>query len=201
MNTGFFDWIWHIKGSLALTPQQSNDEVFARLTPLFGQEGTSHERQDDRLTFSKKDPAAQDKMSIFDSGVLQIENDATGPVLRYRLVSRALLLCFLAPLVFLAFAQLTIAVGKLEKPATDAAAKKAEKKDVQLPQSPIDKFLGSPAPEKPKKKKDGEEDDKKKPSPTAAYVFAGLFAALYLVGRILESRLVRTLFKKSLAGQ
>jgi hypothetical protein len=199
----FIDWIWHIRGSLALGPQQSSD-AFARLAPLFGQAGTSHDRTHDTLTFRKKDPAAQDKMSIFDGGVLQIEKGVAGPVLRYHLTSRALLFCFLAPLLFLGFAQLTMALGKLDKPSTEAAGKSgkasdAAKKHAALPQNPIDKFLGSPAPEKPKE--DGAakaEAEKKKHSPTAAYVFAGIFAALYLVGRILEAWLVKALFKKKL---
>ena len=201
MTLRLIDWIWHIRGSLALAPQQTSD-AFARLAPLFGQAGTSHDRTQDTLTFRKKDPAAQDKMSIFNAGVLQIENGPAGPVLRYHLTSRTLLFCFLAPLLFLAFAQITIAIGKLEKASTEAAgksetAKKAEKQDVAPPQNAIDKALGSPAPEKPKK--DGASKDKK-PSPTSAYVFAGMFAALYIIGRILEDRLVKRLFKKSLLG-
>lgn len=202
MNSRFIDWIWHIRGSLALGPEQSSDEAFGRLDPLFRQTGTSHDRMNDTLTFRKKDQAAQDKMSIFDGGVLQIEKGVAGPVLHYHLTSRALLFCFLAPLLFLGFAQATIAIGKLEKPATEAAGKKKpEKKDAELPQNPIDKALGAPAPEKPRKDGAGKsEEDDKKPSPTSAYVFAAIFAALYVVGRILEDRLVKVLFKKSLLG-
>ncbi|CAN5165979.1 hypothetical protein BH10PSE12_BH10PSE12_24960 [soil metagenome] len=203
MNLRFIDWIWHVRGSLALAPGQSGDEAFDRLDPLFRQTGTSHERTHDTLTFRKKDQAAQDKMSVFDSGVLQIEKGVVGPVLRYKLSSRILLFCFLAPLLFLGFAQLTVAVGKLEKPSTEAAdkAKKSSKKDAELPQNPIDKALGAPAPEKPKKdSKDKDKDKDKKPSPTPAYVFAAIFATLYLLGRILEDRLVKTLFKKKLLG-
>lgn len=202
MNARFIDWIWHIRGSLALAPGQSTDEVFGRLDPLFRQTGTSHDRTQDRLTFSKRDQAAQDKMSVFDGGVLQIEKGVAGPVLRYHLTSRALLFCFLAPLLFLGFAQLTIALGKLDKPSTEASGKSGKasdeaKKHAALPQNPIDKFLGSPAPEKPKK--DGaDKPEKKKHSPTAAYVFAGIFAVLYLVGRILEDWLIKRLFRKRL---
>lgn len=198
MNPRFINWIWHIRGSLALTPQQSSDEAFGRLDPLFRQAGTSHERANDALTFRKRDQAAQDKMSIFDSGVLWIEKGAAGPVLHYHLTSRALLLCFLAPLLFLGFAQLTSALGKLEGHSTEAAEKKPDKEDAALPQHPIDKALGAPAPEKPKK--EDAEDDDKKPSPTSAYVFAALFAVLYGIGRILEDRLVKALFKRSLLG-
>lgn len=210
MNLRFIDWIWHIRGSLALSPEQSNDDAFDRLAPLFRQTGTSHERTHDTLIFRKKDQAAQDKMSVFDGGVLQIEKVVAGSVLRYHLTSRALLFCFLAPLLFMGIAQFTIVMIKFQKPSTEAAstsgkasdgAKKSEKKDVALPQNPIDKALGAPAPEKPKK--EGADEPKgrgKKPSPTPAYVFAAIFAALYVVGRILEDGLVKALLKKSLLG-
>ncbi|MEA3390506.1 hypothetical protein [Sphingobium sp. CCH11-B1] len=199
MTARFLEWIWHIKGSLALTPDQSADEALAKLGPLFNQSGTSYERRGDTLTFSKKDQAAQDKMSIFDGGVLRIEREPDGPVLRYHLTSRALLFCFLAPLLFLSFAGLTIAAGKFTSPPAEATSKKDDKKDKALPQHWIDKALGAPAPEKPKKD-DKKKSDDKNPKPTPAYVFAGLFAALYVVGRILEDRLVRSLFRKRLLG-
>lgn len=201
MNLRFIEWIWHVRGSLALAPGQSNEQAFDRLEPLFGQSGTSHQRTHDTLTFEKRDQAAQDKMSVFDGGVLRIASDATGPVLRYHLISRALLFCFLAPLLFIALGQLTIELGKFEKPPAEAkAGSKDAKKDVVVPLNPVDKFLGAPAPEKPKK------DDKdgggrhKKATPTAAYVFAGIFAVLYVGGRILEDWLVRRLFRRSLLG-
>lgn len=202
MNLRFIDWIWHIKGSVPLSPGQSNDEIFDRLAPLFRETGTSHELQSDTLVFRKKDQAAQDKMSVFDHGILQIEKGVTGSVLRYHMTSRALLFCFLAPLLFLAFGQLTIAVGTLEGPPKDEASKKkADAKDEPPPLHWIDKALGAPAPEKPKTKPGGQDeggDDK--PSPTPAYVFAGIFATLYVVGRVLEDRLVRSLLRKKLHG-
>ena len=194
----FLKSIWHIRGSLELAPGQSRSEAFKRLTPLFQKAGTRHDRVGDTLTFSKKNPAAQDKMSIFDRGVLQIEEGVRGSVLHYRLTSRALLFCFLAPLLFLGFAQLTITAGKLRTPSTEETSKEAKKKDVVLPQNPIDKALGAPAPEKPKK--DGKDKEDDKPSPTPAYVFAAIFAALYGIGRILEARLARSLFKTKLLG-
>jgi len=139
---------------------------------------------------------------------LHIERGAAGPVLRYHLTSRALLFCFLAPLLFLFFAQLTIALGKLEKPATEQAEKakkdaEAEKdpaeKYAKVPMHPIDKFLGAPEPEKSKKDAKDKEDDKKH-SPTAAYVLAAMFAVLYLVGRVLEDRLIKARFRRRLLG-
>ena len=92
MNLRFIDWIWHVRGSLTLAPEQSSDDAFNRLDSLFRQTGTSHERTNDTLIFRKKDQAAQDKMSVFDGGVLQIEKGVAGSVLRYHLISRALLL-------------------------------------------------------------------------------------------------------------
>ena len=62
-----------------------------------------------------------------------------------------------------------------------------------------DKALGAPAPEKPKKD-DKSKEDKGKPKPTASFVFAGIFAFLYVVGRVLEDRLIKSLFRKKLAG-
>lgn len=211
MNARFIDWIWHVRGSLALAPGQSNDEAFDRLDALFRERGTSHQRTSDTLTFRKSNQAPQDRMAIFDDGVLRIENGAGGPVLRYHLVSRALLYCFLAPLLFLGIAQLTIGIGVLDKPTAEEAAaekKKAEEEDkrhAEQPLNPIDAFLGAPAPEKPKKddkeKKDKKDEDKDSgPSPTPAYVFAAIFATLYVVGRILEPWLIRSAFRKRLSG-
>lgn len=200
MNARFIDWIWHVRGSLTLAPEQSNDDAFDRLRPLFRETGTSHELASDTLTFRKKDQAAQDKMSVFDGGVLQIEKGTAGSVLHYCLTSRALLFCFLAPLLFLGFAQLTVAIGKFEKAPTEAEDKAGkDKKKAEVPMNPIDKALGAPAPEKPKK--DGADKAKerdKKHSPTSAYVFAAIFAALYVIGRILEDRRLKALFRKSL---
>ncbi len=202
MNLRFVEWIWHIKGNLPLAPGQSAEDAFDRLDPLFRERGTTSERVGTTLTFTKKDQGAQDKMSIFDGGILRIEQGGAGPVLRYYLASRALLFCFLAPLLFVGFGQLTVAIGNLETPAKEEAAAKADKdEDAVKPQNPIDKFLGAPAPEKPKKDPaDKAKKDDKKHSPTAAYVFAAIFAALYMIGRILEDRLIRSVFRKALHG-
>lgn len=187
------DWIWQLRGTLPLPPGQSSGAAIDRLEPLFHVSGTSYDRGDDVLTFVKKDQAAQDKMSIFDGGVLRVETSASGLVLRYRVTSKALLFCFLAPFLFIAFGQLTVALGKLEQPAAKTKKDEAKKERV-LPQHWIDQALGAPAPEKPKDKKKADEG----PSPMPAYVFAGLFAALYIVGRWLEHWLVRRLFRRRL---
>ncbi|WP_443969543.1 hypothetical protein [Sphingobium sp. CR28] len=205
MNARFLDWIWHIKGSLPIAPGQSSDEVFDRLSPLFQEINTTHDRTGDTLTFNKWDQAAQDKMSVFDGGTLTIESGVGAGVLRYHMTSKALLYCFLAPLLFLAIAAATIGIGKLEKSPDEAGkAKKEEKKEMEVRMNPIDKFLGAPAPEKKddkaKKAKEKEEEKEKGPDPTPAYAFAGIFAAVYLVGRILEDRLIRSLFRKTLTA-
>ncbi len=206
-------WIWQIRGEVPLPAGQSAEEAFARLDPLFAHAGTTHARMGETLRVTKKDQLAQDPLSIVDSGTLRIEAAGEGAVLRYHLVSRALLYCFLAPLLFLAVGQLTVFLGTLEKPKAEEKGKKDDAKkdkngDIQL--NPVDKFLGAPAPEKPKdekkdaakgagdKKKDGDEE-KKGFSPTPAYVFASIFAALWLLGRVLEPWLIKRLFKRSLA--
>ena len=197
MNLRFINWIWHVRGSLALPPGQSGDEAFGRLDSLFREEGTVHQRTGGTLNFSKKNQAAQDRMSIFDRGILRIENSVAGSSLHYCLTSRALLFCFLAPFLFLAIAQLTIFVDKLDKPKLEPAKKSAI---VQM--NPIDKALGAPEPD-PEPTSDAErllKAEEKKPSPTAAYVFAGIFTLLYVVGRFLEDRLIKALFRKSLMG-
>ncbi len=217
MNLRFIDWIWHIRGTVPLAPGQSSDDAFARLDPLFRERDTHLDRSHDTLTFRKSNQAPQDKMSVFDGGVLRIKQTATGPALYYELASKILLFCFLAPLLFLAFAGMNLGIGVIDAP-TAAEKAEAERKDEEKekrnaarPQNPIDAFLGAPAPEKPKteaekkkeeaeKKAKGEEEEDEGPSPTPGYVFAGLFAALYIGGRVLEAWLIQSVFRKRLRG-
>ena len=203
-----FDWIWKVEGAIALPPGVDADTAFERLEPMLHEPGTTLERGGEGLHYSKKDPVAQDKLAVFEKGELLVEETESGGVLRWRLTSRALLACFLAPLLFLGFAQLNISVGKYEKAKAEAAEKadaakkkKDEKKDEEVKTlHPIDKFLGAPEPEKPKKDKKKEKDENDKFSPTAAYVFAGIFATLWLVGRLLEAWLVKRRFRRLLWG-
>ncbi|WP_421846882.1 hypothetical protein [Novosphingobium sp.] len=198
-------WIWHIRGEVPLPAGQTPDEALAKLDPLFAHARTTHARMGDVVMVTKRDQLAQDPLSIVDSGTLRVDPAEQGAVLRYHLVSRALLYCFLAPLLFLAVGQLTVFLGTLEKPKAEEKAKKddAKKKD-EVTLNPVDKFLGAPAPEKPKDDKKDAKDKKKDGkdgfSPTPAYVFAGIFAALWLIGRLLEPWLIRRLFTRSLAG-
>jgi hypothetical protein len=190
VNLRFIDWIWHIRDSLALAPGQSSEDAFDRLDPLFRQTGTSYQRTNDTLIFSKKNQAAQDNMSVFDGGSLRIDKSVGGSVLRYHLTSRALLFCFLASPLFLVIAQVTVVISNLEKPAPHE-----EKKHADMPMNSIDKALGAPEPDKSKK---DDTDDDKKLTPEAAYIFSGIFATLYVVGRILEDKQIKARFKRSL---
>ncbi|WP_017670340.1 hypothetical protein [Blastomonas sp. AAP53] len=208
-NMRMIDWIWTVRGSVPLAPGQSAAEAFDRLEPFFLAPGTSFDRAGDTLTFTKKDQLAQDRMSIYDEGILQVEQNEGGALLRYRMVSKALLFCFLAPLLFVAFGQLIVGIGLLEGPPTAAEKKLQEEKKKEEEKKvrtlhPIDQFLGAPAPEKPKKDEKSKEKDKEKEqgnkqSPTSAYVFAVLFAILYGVGRVLEDRLINIRFRRSLS--
>ncbi|MCT2400792.1 hypothetical protein NZK81_14655 [Novosphingobium sp. HK4-1] len=147
MNLPFIDRIWSVRGSLTLDPFQSPAEAFGKLDGLFRAEGTSHKVEGDTLTFSKKDPLAQDKMATFNGGMLRVVEGGEGPELVYDLRSSALLFCFVLPFFFLGIAWLI------------------------------------------------------KDSRTPAYVFAGLFTVLYVVGRILEPRLIKSVFRKRLSGE
>lgn len=206
-----FDWIWRVRGEIELPEGQSADTALDRLTPLFNETGTSHERGAATVYFTKKDPAAQDRLAIYNAGLLQVDDAPGRRLLRYELTSHALLACFLAPLLFIAFGQLAITAETYQRAQAEAAekAEKAKKKDKkadknkdearEFPRNPIDVALGAPAP-KTKKEIKAEKEKKKKepPSATPAWVFAGIFALLYLIGRILESRLVNRLFARTL---
>lgn len=194
-------YLWQVHGAVPLPAGQTDDDAFARLGPLFDTMGTTFRRVGNQLVYRKKDPVAQDRMAVFETGVLTIdrsgERPGDGAVLRYHLASRALLFCLFLPLLFLGFAQLTIWTEK-PKPPEAKAAKKDEAKKPPMQLHWIDKALGAPEPKKPDKDEEGGKR-RKKPSPTAAYVFAGMFVVLYLVGRFLEPWLVRRLFERRLA--
>lgn len=195
-------FLWQVQGAVAVPAGQSDDEAFARLGPLLDTRGTSHRRIDNTLFYRKTDPLAQDRMAVFETGALVIDRSGDrsgdGAVLRYHLASRALLFCLFLPFLFLGFAGLTVWTQK-PKPPEAKSAKKDEAKKPPMQLHWIDKALGAPEPKKPDSDEDGGKR-RKKPSPTAAYVFAGLFAVLYLVGRMLEPWLVRRLFERRLTG-
>lgn len=194
-----------MRSSLALDESLSPDEAFARLDPLLQTAGTQYEVAGDTLTYSKENPAAQDKLATFTSGTLTISQQGTGSRLSYDLGSTALLLCFLAPLLFLAFAQLAVTLSAMDGPLTEDARgvdKKNKDEDKEIRLNWIDQMLGAPEPEQPDEKKDKEKEKEKeeKHSPTPAYVLAGIFAVLYVVGRILEPWLIKRTFRSALTG-
>ncbi len=204
----YIDRIWRAEGEVPLDEPLTPAEAFARLDPLFRAPGTTYAVEGDTLTYAKHNPAAQDKLATFTHGTLRLAQAPDGASrLMFNVTSKALLLCFLAPLLFLAFAQLMVTVNGWEKAAAEAAqaaGKDAEKdKDEARPVPelhPVDRFLGAPAPEDPaKKKKDKDKKDKEKFDPTPAYVLAGLFFVVYLVGRMLEPWLLKRTLRAALA--
>tara|TARA_R110000824_G_scaffold11746_15_gene51581 strand:+ start:12644 stop:13327 length:684 start_codon:yes stop_codon:yes gene_type:complete len=204
----FIDRIWRVKGSLPLETPMSPSNAFDKLDPLFQTNGTSYEIEGDTLTFNKHNPAAQDKLATFTRGTLTVVEREGRTVLAYNVTSPALLACFLAPLLFLALGQVNVAIGEYEKSKAEAAEKSGkdadkskktddEDKDVKLHW--FDAALGAPAPEKPDEK-DKDKDKYKKYSPKTAYILAAIFAALYVVGRILEPWLIKSIFRKKLSA-
>lgn len=202
----YIDLIWRVRGEVPIDPAMAPDEAFARLDPLLRTPGTTLVADGSSLTYAKHNPAAQDKLATFTRGRLWIERAGAGAVLRFNLSSHALLLCFLAPLLFLGFAQLAVTVNGWESAAAKAeeAAQTDKKKDKDKPKpvrklNPIDEFLGAPAPEDPNKKKKDKKEDEGRHSPEPGYFLAGLFSALYLLGRWLEPWLVRRRLRAALA--
>lgn len=208
MNLPYIDRIWRTRGEIPLGQPLSADTVFERLDPLFQTPGTEVAREGETLSYRKRNPAAQDKLATFTRGNLRVDAGDNGEaVLRFDLFSTALLLCFLAPLLFIGFGQLAELANSWEKAAVEASPEKDKEKDKDKPKPvpklhPIDAMLGAPAPEDPNKKKDKDKDkdkDEGPHSPTPAYVLAGLFLAIYLVGRVLEPWLVKRTFLKAIA--
>ncbi len=204
---GFFipyvDHIWRVRGAVPIDPAMTPEAAFARLDPLLRTPGTRLTVEGEALTYAKLNPAAQDKFATFTRGRLWIERAGAGAVLRFDLFSPALLACFLAPLLFLGFAQAAVTINAWEK-ASEAAEKAKgkpadEKKQTKpVPKlNPVDEFLGAPAPEDPAKKK--KEEDEGRHAPEPGYFLAGLFFALYLLGRWLEPWLARRRLRAALA--
>ncbi len=136
------DWIWHVRGTLALPSRPTS---FAALEPVFEERGTTLEHGPDTLVFHKDNPDSQDRLASFEKGRLEIVAAEDGAILRYDLTSHPLLWCFIAPAPFAALAYAA------------------------------------------------------QPMRIPGYVFAGIFAALYLAGRVIEQRNAHRLFREHLA--
>ena len=212
----FIDRIWRVKSSLELDETLTAQEAYARLDPLLDQQGTEYTIDGDTLEYAKTNPAAQDKLATFTSGALKVVQTQGKTRLDYEVASTALFLCFLAPLAFLAFGQFAYLINELEKPALLAELEEEKKKEEEEGKSEdevielhwIDQLLGAPEPKQPgeededeesREGEEGREDEDEEEvgnhSPTTAYVFAGIFFVIYLVGRILEPYLLKRTFR------
>ncbi len=196
----FIDRIWTARGDIELDPPRSAADTFAQLDHMLQENVTEYEVNGDTLRYSKSNPAAQDKMATFPRGTLQVVQDGGRSLLRYHLVSPALLMVFLAPLFFLAFVEVADHLNEREKALQEATADEEEGKDEEEEEEPaqhnvIDEWLGAPAPETLEEKKEREEREEKEDqgthSTTPSKVLAGIFFALWLFGRLFEPWLMR----------
>lgn len=200
----YLEKIWRTEGSLIIDEPLTPEEAFARLDPLFQTDGTQYAVEGDTLGYLKTNPRAQDKLATFTSGTLRVDQAQGVTRLTYQAASTALLLCFLAPLLFLGFAQVAGEINAYEraKAEAEASAKKDKKDEAEEKKKPqlhwIDQMLGAPAPKDPKADKDKKKEPKEKIRTTPAYVLAGLFFAIFLVGRVLEPWLLRRTFRQAL---
>lgn len=220
----YVDRIWRVQSSLELDQDLTPSETFARLDPLFQTQGTTYSKEGNTLTYSKKNPAAQDKLATFTAGTLRHVRERGAARLHYDVTSTALLLCFLAPLFFLGFAGLIVVVNELEAPYI--AAKKAEEEkekekekaeEEEIKLHWIDQMLGAPEPKQPgdKEKEEKEEKEKKRAqegeeeeeeddanhSPDRSLQLAALFFVIYCVGRVLEPYLLKRTFRRMLSAR
>ena len=204
----YVEKIWRIEGSVSVDETISPQEAFGRLDPLFQSDDTRYAIDGDTLGYVKTNPRAQDKLATFTSGTLRVEPAGGGTRLTYQAASTALLMSFLAPLLFLFFAQVMEAANDYERTKAEASeaqkgAKKDKAADKPVPKlHPIDVMLGAPAPKDPNAEKT-EKGQKKEPKPkfktTPAYVLSGLFFAIFLVGRVLEPWLLKRTFRQALS--
>ncbi|MGY6637846.1 MAG: hypothetical protein ACXIUO_11990 [Erythrobacter sp.] len=205
----YVEKIWRVEDSLIVDEPLTPAEAFERLDPLFQTDGTRYAIEGDTLGYLKTNPRAQDKLATFTSGTLRVEPAEGGTRLSYQAASTALLLAFLAPLFFLFFAQVMEAANQWERAKAEVSegtkdTKKADTdKGADKPVRklhPIDVMLGAPAPKDPNADKDKKEEPKDKFRTTPAYVLAGLFVAIFLVGRVLEPWLLKRTFRQALTA-
>ncbi|MEM9311568.1 MAG: hypothetical protein AAGA34_08980 [Pseudomonadota bacterium] len=213
----FLDRIWRVKSSLKLDETLSVPEAFERLDTLLSAQGTDYTVDGNTLTYVKTNPAAQDKLATFTGGTLTVVPEEGATRLHYDVTSTALFLCFLAPLAFLAFGQFAYLVNEIEKPGIAAELEEEKKEEEQQAKDEqaielhwIDKLLGAPTPKQPgeedqeERARDGRDGDRDEDevegnhSPETAYVIAGIFALIYLVGRFLEPYLLKRTFRWAL---
>ena len=212
MNLTFIDWAWRTRGAIDIEPPLSTEEAFRRLEPLVDETTTRRDLDGNRVTYVKTNPAAQDRLATFSKGTFTIEQQGGLTRLLYDAKSNALALVLLAPLFFVGFSQVAVAINKWEESRAEASKdeakgeKDAEKEEKEpAPHHWIDQALGAPAPETLAQKKarmEKEGKDKKEKLPTKpSLVLAGIFLALYILGRFLEPYLLRRTLRRALNGE
>ena len=195
------DRIWRSRGVLPVEPPLPAPEILDRLSGLFDEGEFALDRAGKRLDYRKPNPGAQDRLSTFSNGSLELAGDGEGQVLRYDVGSPALLLTFLAPLLFLGLAQGFVLLGQWEE-SKEASQSEDEDEDEEDDKPGelhwIDRMLGAPEPEDPDKEDEEESEEDDDYSPRDAYGLAGLFALIYLVGRVLEPYLLRKTLRRTI---
>lgn len=200
MKVPFIDRIWIARGTLELDELINAREAFGRLAPLFDPQEVELDSSGTRLSYRKANPEAQHKLATFSSGTLEFQTRDDTARIAYRVRSPALLLTFLAPLLFLALGQAIVGIGMVNQAVTAEEKEDEDEEPGELHW--IDQMLGAPAPEKDEDndEEDDEEEDEDH-SPLRAYGLAGVFALIYLIGRVLEPRLFRSTLSKALSGE
>lgn len=192
------DRIWRSRGAVPVDPPLPPGEIFDRLSGLFDEGEFEIDRANRRLDYRKPNPAAQDKLATFSNGSLELAGDNQGQLLRYDVGSPALLLTFLAPLLFLALAQGFVMLGQWEESKEASQAEEEDEEDEEPGELHwFDQMLGAPAPEDPDEDEEEDEEDDDY-SPRDAYGLAALFALIYLVGRFLEPYLFRKTLRRTI---
>ncbi len=178
------DWIWHIHGSVPLDPGQSPTRRSTARSAV-PHTGTARERNGDTLTFTS---ATRRRRTGWRCSAAHAVIEAQAEGWSCAIGSdKALLYCFLAPLLFLAFAQATVALGKLESPRSRPRSRRRRK--TPAPLNPIDKRSARRHPSNPRRRA-GDDDKDKKPSPTAAMSSPGSSPRSMRSGRVFEARRV-----------
>lgn len=217
MKFPYLDRIWRTTGSLELDEPITPEVAIERLSFLFDRKEVDRDGEGITLNYRKANPAAQDKLATFSSGTLRIANREGRAELQYDVRSPALLLTFLAPLLFLALGQAIVGLGILNE-TMSANSRETEDASNDEPNELhwIDEMLGAPAPDEPEQNKGKEkekgkrleegaeeieiEEDDEEHSPMRAYGLAVIFVLIYLFGRVIEPRLFRSTLRKALSG-
>lgn len=218
------DRIWRTRGAVPLPPSLTPVEAFDRLTPLFDPAESRIDRESASLAWRKPNPAAQDRLATFSSGILRLAERDGRPVLAYDAGSPALALVFAAPLLFLALGGANVGLGQIEaamaegsrsgegatageekeeeEEANDGEEQEAKGREDPAPLHWFDTMLGVPPGEPSYDKEEGDKGAQEDMhSPYNAFGIAALFALLYLFGRWHEPRKLRRVLHQAIEGE